>query len=235
MNYWKKIKLYRKVILRFLSDLISGELFRFTRKSTASIPLNHSLSISQVIVKNETFESKVFNFNLASKKINEHILMPNEIFSFWHVIGNPQKQFQKGRTIQNGKIIEEVGGGLCQVSGIVYHMSLIAGLKILERVNHSVDIYTEASRFCPLGTDATIVYGYKDLRIQNSFAFPMKFHLEVMNGILKLSLLSADKLAENKLEFTVEVSDNAKHVQVYNSSKELISTSTYKIIPELIS
>jgi hypothetical protein len=54
MNYWKKIKLYRKVILRFLSDLISGELFRFTRKSTASIPLNHSLSISQVIVKNET-------------------------------------------------------------------------------------------------------------------------------------------------------------------------------------
>jgi vancomycin resistance protein VanW len=235
MNYWKKIKLYRKVILRFLSDLISGELFRFTRKSTASIPLNHSLSISQVIVKNETFDSKVFNFNLASEKINEHILMPNEIFSFWHVIGNPQKQFQKGRTIQNGKIIEEVGGGLCQVSGIVFHMSLIAGLKILERVNHSVDIYTEASRFCPLGTDATIVYGYKDLRIQNSFAFPMKFRLEVMNGILKLSLLSAEKLAENKLEFTVEVSENAKHVQVFTSSNELISTSTYKIIPELIS
>jgi vancomycin resistance protein VanW len=108
-------------------------------------------------------------------------------------------------------------------------------LKILERVNHSVDIYTEASRFCPLGTDATIVYGYKDLRIQNSFTFPMKFRLEVMNGILKLSLLSAEKLAENKLEFTVEVSENAKNVQVFTSSNELISTSTYKIIPELIS
>lgn len=235
MNYWKKIKLYRKVILRFLSDLISGELLRFTHKSTGSIPLNHSLSISQVIVKNETFESKVFNFNLASDKINEHMIMPNEIFSFWHVIGNPEKQFQKGRTIQNGKIIEEVGGGLCQVSGIVYHMSLIAGLKILERVNHSVDIYTETSRFCPLGTDATIVYGYKDLRIQNSFAFPIKFRLEVTNGILKISLLSAEKLAENKLEFTIEVGEHAKNVQVFNSSNELISTSTYKIIPELVS
>lgn len=235
MNYWKKIKLYRKVILRFLSDFISGELRRFTRKSTESIPLNHSLSISQVIVKNETFESKVFNFNLASDKINEHMIMPNEIFSFWHVIGNPEKQFQKGRTIQNGKIIEEVGGGLCQVSGIVFHMSLIAGLKILERVNHSVDIYTEASRFCPLGTDATIVYGYKDLRIQNSFAFPIKFRLEVLNGILKISLLSAEKLAENKLEFNIEVGEHAKNVQVFNSSNELISTSTYKIIPELVS
>lgn len=235
MNYWKKIKLYRKVILRFLSDLISGELRRFTRKSTGLIPLNHSLSISQVIVKNETFESKVFNFNLASDKINEHMIMPNEIFSFWHVIGNPEKQFQKGRTIQNGKIIEEVGGGLCQVSGIVYHMSLIAGLKILERVNHSVDIYTETSRFCPLGTDATIVYGYKDLRIQNSFAFPIKFRLEVLNGILKISLLSTEKLAENKLEFAIEVGEHAKNVQVFNSSNELISTSTYKIIPELVS
>jgi vancomycin resistance protein VanW len=191
--------------------------------------------ISQEIIKNEPFESKVFNFNLASEKINEHIIMPNEIFSFWHIIGNPEKQFQKGRTIQNGKIIEEVGGGLCQVSGIIYHMSLIGGLKVIERYNHSVDIYTEASRFCPLGTDATIVYGYKDLRIQNSYDFPMKFRLEVMNGILKISLLSAEKLEENKLAFTIEVGENAKKVQVFNSSNELISTSNYKIIPELIS
>ena len=35
---------------------------------------NHSLYISQEIIKNETFESKVFNFNLASEKINEHII-----------------------------------------------------------------------------------------------------------------------------------------------------------------
>jgi vancomycin resistance protein VanW len=235
MNCWKKIKLYRKVILRFLADLTSREVFRFTGKSTGSIHLNHSMYISQEIIKNETFESKVFNFNLASEKINEHIIMPNEIFSFWHIIGNPEKQFQKGRTIQNGKIIEEVGGGLCQVSGIIYHMSLIGGLKVIERYNHSVDIYTEASRFCPLGTDATIVYGYKDLRIQNSYDFPMKFRLEVMNGILKISLLSAEKLEENKLAFTIEVGENAKKVQVFNSSNELISTSNYKIIPELIS
>jgi vancomycin resistance protein VanW len=86
-----------------------------------------------------------------------------------------------------------------------------------------------------LGTDATIVYGYKDLRIQNSYDFPMKFRLELMNGILKISLLSAEKLEENKLAFTIEVGENAKKVQVFNSSNELISSSNYKIIPELIS
>ncbi len=235
MNYWKTIKLYRKVILRFLRDLSSRDLFRFTRKSTRMIHLDYALSTSQEIKKNETFDSKVFNFKLAADKINEHLIMPNEIFSFWHVIGNPEKQFQKGRTIQNGKIVEEVGGGLCQVSGIVYHISLIAGLKILERYNHSVDIYTEASRFCPLGTDATIVYGYKDLRIQNTHAFPIKFQLEVKNKHLHMTLLSESKLEENKLIFSIEEVENGKKVQVLNSSNELINTSNYKIIPELIS
>ena len=235
MNYWKKIKLYRKVILRFLADLTSREVFRFTGKSTGSIHLNHSLYISQEIIKNETFESKVFNFNLASEKINEHIIMPNEIFSFWHIIGNPEKQFQKGRTIQNGKIIEEVGGGLCQVSGIIYHMSLIGGLKVIERYNHSVDIYSEASRFCPLGTDATIVYGYKDLRIQNTYAFPIKFQLEVQQDTLHVKLLSTFKLEENKLIINIENSENGRKVRLFNEDHQLLSISNYKIIPELIS
>jgi vancomycin resistance protein VanW len=161
--------------------------------------------------------------------------MPNEIFSFWHAIGNPEKQFQKGRTIQNGKIIEEVGGGLCQVSGIIYHMSLIAGLKIIERYNHSVDIYTETSRFCPLGTDATIVYGYKDLRVQNTNSFPVKFQLEVREDTLHVKLLSTSKLEENKLIFNIENSETERKVLLFNEESQLLSTSTYKIIPELIS
>jgi hypothetical protein len=50
----------------------------------------------------------------------------------------------------------------------VYHIGIIAGLDIIERYNHSVDIYTDDTRFAPLGTDATVVYGYKDLRIRNN-------------------------------------------------------------------
>jgi vancomycin resistance protein VanW len=236
MNYWKEIKRTRKVVLRFLKDLWSKDLFRFTRSSTKVIPFEHALSLRQEIKKNETFESKVFNFKEASKQINTHVIMPNEIFSFWHIIGNPERQFKKGRTIQNGKIIEEVGGGLCQVSGIIYHMSLIGGLKVIERYNHSVDIYSEESRFCPLGTDATIVYGYKDLRVQNTHAFPIQFEMEVREDtFLQVKLLSTLKLEENKLIFNIENSENGRKVQLFNEDNQLLSTSNYKIIPELIS
>jgi vancomycin resistance protein VanW len=114
-------------------------------------------------------------------------------------------------------------------------MSLIGGLKVIERYNHSVDIYSEESRFCPLGTDATIVYGYKDLRIQNTYAFPIKFQLEVQQDTLHVKLLSTFKLEENKLIINIENSENGRKVQLFNEDHQLLSTSNYKIIPELIS
>jgi len=60
----------------------------------------------------------------------------------------------------------DYGGGLCQLSGIIYHAVLEAGLEILERHPHSLDIYTATTRYTPLGSDAAVVYGHKDLRFK---------------------------------------------------------------------
>ena len=184
--------------------------------------------MSQEVKKNETYESKIFNFSLASKKVNGVIIYPNEIFSFWKVIGNPNSQFQKGRTIQNGEIVEDVGGGLCQVSGIIYYMSLVAGLDVLERYNHSTDIYNDDTRFCPLGTDAAIVYGYKDLRVRNNYSFPLKFEIEIGDQLISIKLLSTQKVEENKLFF--ELVERADYTEVFikNESEKVINTSKYK-------
>jgi vancomycin resistance protein VanW len=54
--------------------------------------------------------------------------------------------------------------------GILYYLSLQAGLKPLERYPHSTDIYTDETRFTPLGSDATVVYGYKDFRFVNTLS-----------------------------------------------------------------
>lgn len=236
MKSWKTIKRYRKMFLRFVHDLRTGERFRFSRsfdKQPSSFA--HSIRISQEIKKNETYDNKLFNFSLASQKINSHIIHPNETFSFWNAVGNPNRKFQKGRTIQNGQIVEEAGGGLCQVSGILYHLSLLADLQILERYNHSADIYTEESRFCPLGTDATVVYGYKDLRIRNSSPFPIQFQLTIEGNMLNLALYSPEKIEEQLLEFKIECKNQQKIVTIYNTAKEIVNHSIYNVIPELIS
>jgi len=230
MKYWKAIKLYLKLFIRFTRDIKTGDWFRFSRELDNETNFEHFSSLSQEIKKNETYESKLYNFSVASKIINRYVIKPNAIFSFWRIIGNPNKQFRNGRTIQNGKIIEDVGGGLCQVSGIIYYISLIAGLKILERHNHSVDIYNDETRFCPLGTDATVVYGYKDLRILNTNSYPIKFELEIKDKLIQIKLLSTEKIENNILEFKIEKQNEHTLVETFNSSKNVLNTSKYKNI-----
>lgn len=69
------------------------------------------------------------------------------------------------------------GRGLCQLSGLIYYISLLAGLELIERHPHSLAIYDETTGFTPLGSEATVVYGYKDLRLRNNTDAPLQFHL----------------------------------------------------------
>ncbi len=217
----KNLKIRLKLLFSFYGDLFSGDYFRFAKKGRAIPDFKYKLQLKQEIKRNENFESKIQNLNIAAEKINRYIILPNEIFSFWNIIGNPNKGFAKGRTIQQGKITEDYGGGLCQASGIVHHLSLIAGLKVLERHNHSVDIYSEATRFCPLGSDATVVYAYKDLRIKNNFNFPIAFQMSINNDMLELHLLSIEKISEKNIRFLVEKEQVRTVVTVCDERMEL--------------
>ena len=214
----KNTKIRLKLLLRFCCDLSSGHYFKMAKKGRVAADFKHSLVLTQEIKKNENFDSKIQNLKIAADKINLFVILPNEIFSFWKIIGNPNIGFAKGRTIRKGKIETESGGGLCQASGILHQLSLIAGLQVLERHNHSVDIYTEVSRFCPLGSDATVVYGYKDLRIKNIFSFPIAFQMQISDAVLSLTLLSTEKINEKKINFHVEKLEGKKLVTVSDES-----------------
>lgn len=227
MMVWKMLKLRLKVIIRFFLDLKSGSIFKFAKKREGEWLFEHEISAVQEIKRNETYDSKVHNFRIAANKINEIVVLPGEIFSFWWIIGNPVGQFSKGRTIQAGKIVEDVGGGLCQVSGIIYYIALVSGLEVLERYNHTMDIYTDETRFCPLGTDATVVYGFKDLRIRNSKSYALKFELMVEPEYLTIILRSEGEINSGKLIF--EQKDTLKEVQVIvrNERGEALNRSSY--------
>ncbi len=226
MQIWKQSKVKVKILLRFIEDLIRGNFFRFSKKCTANLP--HSICLTQEIKQSETYENKVFNLALASNQINKYLVMPNEILSFWNIIGNPNQKYKKGRAIINGKLTVEIGGGLCQVSGILHQIALLAGLKIIERHNHSIDIYTNETRFAPLGTDATVVYGYKDLRFINNYDFPIKFQLDVVNNSLNVKLMSLEKIEERKLIYEVKEDGDFVKAFVRSEANNILSVSKYQ-------
>jgi vancomycin resistance protein VanW len=225
----KKIKLKIRILNRLFKDLVSGIYFRFSNKDKSNSVFNFIYTISQEVKQSETFENKLYNIQAASTKINDYILYPGQVFSFWKIVGNPNGDFKFSRSIIDGKLSEEKGGGLCQVSGIIYHVSILFGLEIIERFNHSIDIYTDDSRFTPLGTDATVVYGYKDLRIRNNFDFSIKFKIDINDRILTIKLLSEQSLIQKQLKFEINETDKLKVVFVVDENLRKVNESIYKI------
>ncbi len=67
-------------------------------------------------------ENKVNNLKLATEKISGLVLRPGETFSFWRLVGKPTKAkgFLKGMVLTNGSFTSGVGGGLCQLSNLIY-------------------------------------------------------------------------------------------------------------------
>ena len=199
-----QLKVQIKIALRFVKDLCSGHLFRFAKANSVKDKFSFEISRTQDFKPSSTLDSKIFNLKKASQKVSSVLIEPEQIFSFWNIVGSPTHKngFQSGRTIVEGELSETIGGGLCQLSGLIYYLSLEAGLIIIERHNHSVDLYNEETRYTPLGSDATVVYGYKDLLIKNPYTFPIYFDFIITNQEISIFLRSEKKIRKNLVEFS---------------------------------
>lgn len=228
-----------KVVQRYTFDLITGNLGNFV-KSTPLSPQNLELfesqiTIRQIIPNNSSLENKKHNLATAIACIENIPIQPGQIFSFWHLVGeaSPQKGYRESRAIVNNQLQSEFGGGLCQLPGLLYSLILKAGLNPLERHPHSKDIYTEATRFAPLGSDATVVYGYKDFRFENTLSVPLCFRFTLLEEGIIAELCSPQPLEEFTIDFKVEqLPGGIKQVETLRYSQltdslEKITTTIY--------
>ena len=221
------------------SDLIKGTRFKFPKNSPSGRSEGESwqerITITQRINISDWAENKKYNLLLAISKFRNLPIYPGKIFSFWHSVGNPSKKagYRMGINIIKNKLDFDYGGGLCQLSGLLYHLSLAAGLTIVERHPHSVDLYTEETRYTPLGADATTAYGYKDLRLLNNLEIPICFRTKIEGNLLIGSLCAAESLKEYELKFISTVKDKREEVDTLRRGKsgefEMIIKQTYLI------
>ncbi len=165
------------------------ELFRYvvTRHSS---PLMRKLGDSDTRLQKQ----KITNLKLASELLDGIIIPPGKIFSLWSALGNPTRKrgFVDGMLISNGKVLEGVGGGLCQLSNLLHWTFLHTPLKIVERAHHSRDVFPDSGRTLPFGSGATIFYNLIDLRIKNTLSTPIQIHLWVDDNYLKVQLRSPE-------------------------------------------
>lgn len=159
--------------------------------------------VSQALGTTPNASAKQHNIALAADIFSFRPIPPGGMFSFWGWLGAPTKArgFQEGRALRNGRLVLESGGGLCQLAGAIYFAGLQAGLCAVERHAHSVDLYTDETRYAPLGSDATVSFGFKDLRLRNPHSCGVGFDIRAKGETLDVKALSGQAIAPVALEF----------------------------------
>ena len=132
-------------------------------------------------------KNKITNLKIATKKIDGIVIHPGEIFSYWKLIGNPSKSkgYKEGMVLVNGTVKPGIGGGLCQLSNLIFWMAIHTPLTVVERHRHGYDVFPDSNRTQPFGSGATCFYPYGDLMLRNDTEDTYQINVKVSNDYLE--------------------------------------------------
>lgn len=129
--------------------------------------------------------NKISSLKTAASLINNVVIDPGEVFSFWRLVGRPTEKrgFLSGLQLSFGDLVSMAGGGLCQFSNLLHWMVLHTPMEVTERHRHDFDPFPDYRRTVPFGTGATIFYNYMDLMFKNntSWKFQLKTWVDECN------------------------------------------------------
>lgn len=107
---------------------------------------------------------RVNNIHTLADALDGTLVAPGGTFSFNGTVGErtAAKGYQEAAAIVNGKLVPQLGGGICQVNTTLFNAVFFSGLPVVQRVNHSQYI----SHY-PKGRDATVSWGGPDFKFKN--------------------------------------------------------------------
>ena len=180
-------------------------------------------------------ENRSTNIELSAKATSDVLLMPGEEFSYNNLTGKRTKAngYKDAPVIINGKLEQDVGGGVCQVSSTLFNSVLYSGLDVTSRRNHSLK-----SGYIDIGRDAMVSDGGSDFRFKNQYSHPVYIKNIVNNGVVT-SKIYGNISDKKNISIKVEpyIKDGLSAAKTYIEYKdangnvtrtEYVSNSVYK-------
>lgn len=152
------------------------------------------------------------NLKAGSDMLNGTILMPGEEISVYNSTApyDEEHGYVQAGTYENGEIVADWGGGICQVSTTLYNAVIFAELEIVERYPHSMTVsYVDPSR------DAAIAGGIMDFRFKNSYETPIYIFSEIDD--------------ENQLRFIIYGKETRPENRTIEFESETLSIEEYEV------
>ncbi|MCI8269750.1 MAG: vanomycin resistance protein VanB [Lachnospiraceae bacterium] len=150
-------------------------------------------TLSSFTTKTTSNSRRNTNVKLSAEAINGTILQPGEEFSFNETVGQrtEAKGYKGAAAYNNGEVVEEIGGGVCQTSSTLYNAVLKAGLKTTKRQSHTY----EPSYVTP-GTDATVSWNGPDYRFVNNSSTAIGIRARYADQTVTVSIYGVPVLEE---------------------------------------
>ena len=144
---------------------ITAEMTSVAPEITEGTAREKYKTISTYTTKTTSNSKRNTNVRLACEAIDGIVLAPGETFSFNDRVGErtTAKGYQSAAAYNNGEVVQETGGGVCQVSTTLYNAVVRSGLKTTVRRSHTF----EPSYVTP-GMDATVSWGGPDYAFINN-------------------------------------------------------------------
>ena len=184
-------------------------------------------------------ENKVFNLKLIAKKLNGLLIKSGETFSFWQAVKGADKEiaFKDGLSLENGELVVTYGGGLCQMSNLLFWVFLNSPLTLLERHTHDVKEFPTLRNDEPEGVDATVSEGWLDLKVKNNTANDFQIVINFLDEYIYGSLYCRNSLPGDykaEAENLRYVRSEDKIYQLVTINRLLLDQQGHKVAKEFL-
>ena len=177
-----------------------------------------------------TNKNRSNNLEISAEKIDGTIVLPGEIFSYNQTVGERTiaEGYKEAGAYSGGRVVQDVGGGICQTSSTLYNAVLLANLEIVDRSNHQF-----LTSYVPAGRDATVAWGSIDFQFKNTREYPIKIEASVKNGVCTMSIYGIKEETEYEVVIQPVVLSYIPYTTKYEDDptleegKEVVEQSGY--------
>ena len=157
-------------------------------------------------------KNRTTNLILAAGKINGTVLLPGEEFSYNGVVGKRTVEagYKNAATYSNGQVVDDIGGGICQISSTLYDAAVFANMDITVRRNHQF-----VTSYLPAGKDATVVWGSQDFKFKNSRKYPVRITATVSGGVATVQIWGVKEDVEYDISIETKQISTIKYTTQY--------------------
>ena len=185
------------------------------------------------------------NLATGAKFIDGTVLYPGEVFSAYEHLSpfTLENGYSVAGAYSQGKVIDDIGGGICQVTTTLYNAVLRAELEVVERAPHSMTV-----GYVKPAMDAAIAGTYKDLKFKNNLETPIYIQSYTSGRTITFTIYGEEVRDANRtIDFVSEVISTIKppkdvvtkdpskpttYKEVTQSAHEGYKAKLYKVIYE---